>query len=630
MSTLRELLPNNPIFDVLASSKIRLDLSFRNLKQVYDLRCKFCHAVYQDGNAEAFSGSIKDKQLGKPFHLFSCANCGRRYDPGEPSGGVFQRTSVKRGTTMSSLGFPNTPYDSTEIELFDFDREDEEEVFVPELHGELFEDITLDDDTQTKMIRDSNTITAGIALYKNPILNILSTSKISLDKSFRHSDQRYDVQCKFCHAVYQDGNDNAFGPTIRYKSQLSSLLSCENCGLRYDPLKGPVVFMRKLDKRNKPFPKREIDHVEHELLDIPPPEWTGPKEERNHRSRTTKKIPVKLPEGKRVITLKSGQKYYDSKTKKQVVAILKSLILMSDIKELPRFIADVYNPEKTTIDAIASYQSQEEIVTKANDYRLIIESGEVPLTTPALTTAADFHIIIDLLDKDAETADLKYGYNKFSLTGEVASVDSFLFWLNDVLFKKFQPNPSLGKFSLDENALLSFTSGSSIASWNLVEVWFSPDLAEALKGFWSREYSMIHDSDKWFRMTAPTVVNTSTKQVSRSINSIVHFKSIRVTSPELPVLQTKVVNQASGGIFPLGIVATMIIDSEQYDLINQRNSILIPTSEFKRIQLTGTGVVRNFTMEAHVYYKNGDMRLLKLAPKEYMMFNLCFEKISTR
>ena len=119
MTTLKKLLVGNPLFDVLATSSIRPDLSYRNSNQHCDFRCKFCHAVYSNHVADAFAPTIR-KHMSKPSNLFSCTNCGRRWDP-ESSKGVTRSAEQSRGMNISALVYPNRKFDRVELELYEFE-----------------------------------------------------------------------------------------------------------------------------------------------------------------------------------------------------------------------------------------------------------------------------------------------------------------------------------------------------------------------------------------------------------------------------------------------------------------------------------------------------------------------------
>lgn len=291
--------------------------------------------------------------------------------------------------------------------------------------------------------------------------------------------------------------------------------------------------------------------------------------------------------------------------------------------ELQRVVADVYNDTTEPKDAISKY-SADVILRSAEQFRLVIENGEVPLTMAPLSLATNLHVIIDLLDKDVDIPALEYGYNKFSLTGRLGSIDDFLFWINDILAKKISPLPSLGRFTLHDGNLLTFTAGAT-AGWDLIEMWLSPELADALRGFWVRENRITEQGETWYRFSQPAVNEVVTQSI-RSINSIIHMKSIRILS-DLPVQSTMVTGRQTRTLLYQRLIATMMINSEEYDLLSRRNQLLIPTSELKRFQLNGSGEVKEFTIEAKVYYKNGEETLLKMAPREYMTFALLFEKI---
>lgn len=276
-TSLKDLLQENPLFDTLASSKLTLFLSFRNTKQHFDFRCKFCNAVYSDHVPNAFGPTFR-KQIIKLYHLFSCENCGRRWDPESPEAGVTLRSHQYRGPRIAAIDFGLREFEKMDLELFDFEQtivvpaNKAAPTHLPKTTAETFDHIVVDPD-QHDLLITSPILTAGTVLYKNPIMNVLKETGpyFSLERSYRNRSQWFQLQCKFCNALYQEGNPDAFSRSIRYIGAVRNLLSCENCGMRYDPEVGPFVFRRSYDRAWKAFPHNVYEDLKPDLLEIPKP-----------------------------------------------------------------------------------------------------------------------------------------------------------------------------------------------------------------------------------------------------------------------------------------------------------------------------------------------------------------------
>ena len=78
-------------------------------------------------------------------------------------------------------------------------------------------------------------LTASQIFTNNPIFELLPSSVVKPNCSWRNIDQRYDVKCLYCHAIHSDHiKTNNIAPSKRPMKMLYNLLTCNNCGMFYD------------------------------------------------------------------------------------------------------------------------------------------------------------------------------------------------------------------------------------------------------------------------------------------------------------------------------------------------------------------------------------------------------------
>lgn len=294
------------------------------------------------------------------------------------------------------------------------------------------------------------------------------------------------------------------------------------------------------------------------------------------------------------------------------------------MNDLQRVLVDTYNNTTSDMVAQAKYTSTVNIVESAEDYRLIVESAEVPLTSVSLDLDAKYKMIIDLDDKTLVYDYLQYGFNYFSLTGELKTVDDFIWWLNDIFMKKTLP-VYMGSFQLIKDGIIQFKSPSNITPWDTMKIYINHDLWKVLKEFTIPGVTIEDNNELYYQLSPPSAPSTIVKQEYSTLNELVKFKSVRFYS-NLPTTAYLAQDQAVNIMTKQDILTTIILNSETFDILQQNNMIYVPT-EFRRIELHGISVVRDFSIEVRIYYKNGMTKALVLKPDDYMNIQLLFEKI---
>lgn len=98
------------VFHVLGSSKLRMNLSWKNKDQIYDLECKFCQAVYSDTiTTNQFGGSRKGTSTEKS--ILTCKNCGISQ---ETSDSPIERKKNDYEHNIGSIPFANKIFEIVE------------------------------------------------------------------------------------------------------------------------------------------------------------------------------------------------------------------------------------------------------------------------------------------------------------------------------------------------------------------------------------------------------------------------------------------------------------------------------------------------------------------------------------
>lgn len=100
-------------------------------------------------------------------------------------------------------------------------------------------------------------------LNDQKLFYVLGSSKIKLGLSWKNKDQRYELECVYCRAIYSDSvTTNCFAGAKKGTTEDYTFLLCKNCGASQGTSDEPVKFKKTYNEYNVgpvPFPKKYFD-----------------------------------------------------------------------------------------------------------------------------------------------------------------------------------------------------------------------------------------------------------------------------------------------------------------------------------------------------------------------------------
>lgn len=282
----------------------------------------------------------------------------------------------------------------------------------------------------------------------------------------------------------------------------------------------------------------------------------------------------------------------------------------------------------------------EPIVSLPEDYDLVIEKVEIPISLMPINVLDKHHyIFIDYPPSAPAHPVLQPKLNIFSIFGAIQSVDELLEKVNKIITWDLLPSVSLGTFRYDrETERIEFKFGTPVDRNTLamgVGLWFDERLVRMLDkipglyppspdpGYKTQEAEMYKLDLAGYLATAPDVVFK--QQTTYLIPRTYGFKSVRIFST-LPTYSYFVHIPEIGGVVRSKMLTEFTLNSASYTEA-QVNQIYIP-STVKTVQLTGVTPIDNFSLEVKIHYKNGKDIVLQYDPGEYLSLTLCFQKFS--
>lgn len=303
--------------------------------------------------------------------------------------------------------------------------------------------------------------------------------------------------------------------------------------------------------------------------------------------------------------------------------------------KIQRVLCDYYNASESSVEATCNYNVSRPIIQHPRDYRLTVETAEVSLTQMPLDMDADYIMAIGPWNESSGPLQL------FRFPKIIESIEHFLGILRGfMVVSKSSPEADdggwMGYFKIDKDSLLSFHIIDEKA-WTNRNLYFNKALANILEGFISPLNSQhrwqdvdgkstrFYSIDSW-HATGEDAVN-GRKQVSETVSQLVKFKSVRFTT-NLPVRPYMVYRQETDHLASMNILTTVKVNSANFDLVNQRNLLYIPT-ETREIELDSTEEISSFRIGIEIYYATGHSFIHKLASGEYFEIALTFKEYNS-
>ena len=282
-----------------------------------------------------------------------------------------------------------------------------------------------------------------------------------------------------------------------------------------------------------------------------------------------------------------------------------------------------YNSGGINIPASREFNVRYNVLETAVDYTAVIESASVDLSLAPLDPAPQYEIMVycDLKD-GTKPPGLEYGPNYFKLTEPLTSVEQFLKFLQDALFKA--PHPfNLGLFGLNnsdfftydirpEDYTASFGSGA-------FEVYFNSPLVPIMTGFVNTENPTEIYGQLFYKMTPKSGHTESTTDTMYRLNkmdSIMFYTT-------LPITETEVLDHSLGEATRERILGTIEVNPLLYNIRTKSDWRYTPTV-LRHYTMNQHSPVQNYSVWTVIRYINGLSRAHVLKPGERFAVNIAY------
>lgn len=251
-----------------------------------------------------------------------------------------------------------------------------------------------------------------------------------------------------------------------------------------------------------------------------------------------------------------------------------------------------YRNSSSIVETLSAFaQFPREFIADPEKWTVSVIRAEIPIRA----------VPIMIIDTAIEIVVENASYSRV-LVGSFYTPEEFLMYFNSVI-SEF----NLGTFTL-VGELISFKKGLKSCSIKFIDT--SLDDLFHFMSFDIRDSTMYLDLN-------------DRVQTKSTVSRFYFYKSIGITS-SLPVNQEKVVGGGGFNIIPY-LTDILITAPSKPNEVNDM-IYMVPSAEFRRINLLSSGSITQISFGAAVYYKNGITRQLQVKPGEYFNLKLLFEK----
>jgi hypothetical protein len=288
----------------------------------------------------------------------------------------------------------------------------------------------------------------------------------------------------------------------------------------------------------------------------------------------------------------------------------------------------LYNSTTQNIPAIPTFMSGTEVIEKASDYTVVVETAAIDIANAVLNTRPNYRIMVFCeLKTDTNPpvpVGMTYGANYYSFPGEISNVNQVLSWLYEILHKKALPF-DLGNIALNDQdrfeLLITPTTYNATYQPDFFRVYFNQPLAALLEELCSTTTPLEAGGELFYQMFSSSV-NTWAQTVD-TLSRINKIESIIFLTATLPITKTYIANPNNGTVRREGILGTVAFNAGTFNLRAKKDWLYVP-NVFRHTTLESPSPIASYEINIMIQYTNGDLRALVLSPDERANINLAF------
>jgi hypothetical protein len=297
-------------------------------------------------------------------------------------------------------------------------------------------------------------------------------------------------------------------------------------------------------------------------------------------------------------------------------------------RNIERHRVPLYNGSTQNIPAIPTFMSGTEVIDKASDYTVVVETAAIDIANAVLNTRPNYRIMVFCelkTDTNPPTpAGMVYGANYYSYPGEISNVNQVLDWLYGILHKKALPF-DLGNVSLNDQdrfeLLITPTTYADSFQPDFFRVYFNQPLAALLEELCSTTTPIEAGGELFYQMFSSSA-NTWVQNVD-TLSRINKIESILFLTTTLPITKTYIANPNNGTVRREGILGTVAFNAGTFNLRAKKDWLYVP-NVFRHTTLESPSPIASYEINIMIQYTNGDLRALVLSPDERANINLAF------